>query len=988
MRLPRRPRLLLPVAIALIAIVAFFFLFAGIFTDYLWYDSVDYTAVFSGVIVTQILLFVVGAVVMVGIVGGNMLLAYRMRPMFGPGMFGGASGADRYRMALDPHRKLIFLIGIAVLALFAGSSFGGQWKTWLEFVNAVPFGETDAQFKEDLSFFMFTYPFIRMVLNFLFTAVVLSAVMAAIVHYLYGGFRLQSPGVHASRAARAHLSVLLGVFVLLKAVAYWYDRYGLVFSDRGFVHGASYTDVNAVLPAKTILAIIALICAALFFAGVIRPGGMLPGVAFGLLVLSAILIGGVYPALVQQFQVKPNEQAREKTFIARNIEATRKAYGIKDSEVIPYDAQGEANNANVSADSSVSGVRLLDPNLVGKTYQQKQRIRGFYDFPDKLDVDRYPDPQTGNMRDTVVAVRELSGPPAEQDNWINRHLVYTHGYGFVAAPGNEVDAEGLPNFTAKDMPVTGPLVDQTKLTETRIYFGEHPSGSEYSVVGGDRNQELDYPFSENNGTGTGQKNTTYTGKGGVPVGSFFNRMLYAAKYGEINLLLSGDISDKSKILYERDPARRIAKVAPFLSLDNNAYPAIVDGRVVWIVDAYTTSNAYPYSESKSLEAMTRDTVTDPRLVVQQPRDQINYMRNSVKATVDAYDGTVNLYTWDESDPILKTWTNAFPGVIKPKNEISDSLEQHLRYPEALFKVQRDVLSRYHIEDPDAFYSGQDFWNVPNDPSGGDVKQPPYYLSVKMPGSPNPSFSLTTTFVPRQGPNLAAFMAVNATPGDDYGKLRILRMPSNTTVAGPGQVQNNFQNKFSGELNVLGLGQSKVRYGNLLTLPFAGGLIYIEPVYVEIAGGSGQEPYPILRRVLVGYGSKVGSANTLEDALKQVFADAGRLPTTPDNGQPNQPDQPDTPQQPNLSEEQLAKAIDDAQAAYDEAQAALAKDPPDWVAYGNAQKKLADALKKLEGVSLPNATPTATPSPTASATPSPSGTPSPSATPSASPSPSS
>ncbi|GAA3130128.1 UPF0182 family protein [Planomonospora alba] len=968
---------MLPVAIAVIALVAFFFLFSGVFTDYLWYDSVDYTEVFSGVVVTQIVLFIVGALLMVGIVGGNMLLAYRTRPMFGPGMFGGASGADRYRMALDPHRKMIFLVGMAILALFTGSSFANQWKTWLEFVNATPFNENDALFGMDISFFMFTYPFIRMVLNFLFTAVILSAAMATIVHYLYGGFRLQSPGVHASRAARVHLSVLLGVFVLLKAIAYWVDRYGLVFSERGFVHGASYTDVSAVLPAKTILAIIALICAALFFAGIVRPGGMLPGVAFGLLVLSAILIGGVYPALVQQFQVKPNEQAREQVYIKRNIDATRKAYDVADAEVIDYAAQGDASKANVTADTSISGVRLLDPNLISETYQQKQRIRGFYDFHDPLDVDRYPD-ASGNMRDTVVAVRELTGPPPEQDNWINRHLVYTHGYGFVAAPGNEVDAEGLPNFTAKDMPVTGPLVQQTGLKESRIYYGESETAPEYVIVGGDKEQELDYPGSGN----TGQKNTTYTGKGGVPVGSFFNRLLYAAKYGEINMLLSGDVNEKSKILYVRDPAERVAKVAPFLSLDNNAYPAIVDGRVVWIIDAYTTSNAYPYSTSRSLEEMTRDTATDPRLAVQQPRDRINYMRNSVKAVVDAYDGTVRLYAWDEQDPILQTWRKAFPGTLKPKTEMSAQLLQHVRYPEALFKVQRDVLSRYHITDPNAFYGGQDFWNVPNDPSSGErnIKQPPYYLSVKMPGTDTPSFSLTTTFVPRQGPNLAAFMAVNATAGDDYGKMRILRMPSNTTVAGPGQVQNNFQNKFSGELNVLGLGQSKVRYGNLLTLPFADGLIYVEPVYVEIQAASGQEPYPILRRVLVGYGSKVGSGDTLEEALKQVFGEGVQQPVAPDEGKPDTPEEGTG--QPAAGTD-LARAISEAQDAYTAAQDALAKNPPDWQAYGDAQEKLRAALDKLKGAA-PAEGPAATPSPTPTGTPSPTPSPATTATPSPSP----
>lgn len=963
MRLPRRPRLLLPVAIALVVIVAFFFLFAGIYTDYLWFDAVRFTTVFSGVMLTEIILFFVGALLMVGIVGGNMLLAFRMRPMFGPAMFGGGSGADRYRMALDPHRKLIFIVGMAVLALFAGSSFAGQWKTWLQFVNGETFGKVDDLFKMDISFFVFDYPFIRMVLNFLFTAVVISAILAAITHYLYGGFRLQSPGVHASRAARAHLSVLLGVFVLLKAIAYWIDRFGLVFSDRGFVNGASYTDVNAVLPAKTILAIIALICAALFFAGVIRPGGMLPGVSFGLLVLSAILIGGVYPALVEQFQVKPNQQGKESAYIARNIEATRQAYNIDGTEVSDYKAEADPTKVNVNGDVSVSGVRLLDPALVSKTFEQTQRIRGFYGFPDQLDVDRYTD-ATGQERDHVVGVRELIGPPTEQNNWINEHLVYTHGYGFVAAPGNVVDSGGLPNYDAKDMPVTGSLVTDTKLKEARVYFGEHPAATDYVIAGGNPKtpQELDYPESG----GTGQQNTTYTGSGGVSVGSFFNRLIYAAKYGEKNILLSGDINDASKILYVRNPRERIQKVAPFLTLDANAYPAIVDGRIVWIVDGYTTTNDYPYSQSESLDQMTRDRSTDTRAIAQQPRDKINYIRNSVKATVDAYDGTVSLYGWDNNDPLLKTWAKAFPGIIKPASAMSEDLRNHIRYPEDLFKVQRYTLSRYHIEDANAFYSGQDFWNVPNDPSQGDqtIKQPPYYLTTTMPGG-KPTFSLTTTFVPRQGPNLAAFMAVDATAGDDYGKLRILRMPSNTAIPGPGQAQNNFQNKFSGELGPLGLGQANVRYGNLLTLPYANGLIYIEPVYVQTKAGTGQEPYPILRRVLVAFGNKVGSGDTLAAALAQVFGEGQQTVTPPETNTNNPP------------VTASAKAIADAQKAFDDAQKALQANPPNWEEYGKAQKRLQDALKAMETASTQPAA-SASPSPSASPSVSPSVSPSPSA----------
>ncbi|MFF3665341.1 UPF0182 family membrane protein [Microtetraspora malaysiensis] len=959
MRLPRRPRLLIPVVVALAAIVVSFFIFTAIYTDFLWYESVDFSSVFSTMLVTQILLFVVGAALMVVIVGGNVALAHRVRPMFGPGMFGSPQGADRYRLAVDPHRKVFFLIGLGVLGLFTGSSTAGQWKTWLLFLNSSSFGAKDPLFGRDVSFFMFIVPFLRMTLSFLFTAVILSIITAAIVHYLYGGFRIASPGgVHASRAARVHLSVLLGVFVLLKAVAYFLDRYDLVYSTRGIVDGASYTDVNAVLPAKGILAVIALICALIFFAGVVRPGGMWPGAAFGLMVLSAILIGSVYPVLVEQFQVRPNQQGKEQLAISRNIAATREAYGVAGAKVETYDAQATPKQG-MSADETVSGVRLLDPTLVSKTFQQKQRIRGFYDFPEQLDVDRYKDAD-GVVRDHLVAVREMVGPPGDRNNWINRHLVYTHGYGFVGAPGSEVDSEGLPNFDAKDMPVSGSLVATAGLKEPRIYFGEKTH--DYAIVGGKKGMELDYPVDG----GTGQKDTSFEGKGGVPVGSFFNRLLYAAKYGEINMLLSGDIDDRSRIIYDRTPTERVAKVAPFLNLDSDPYPAIVNGRVVWIVDAYTTANEYPFSQSKSFQDMIRDTTTNPGLGAPQPRDQINYIRNSVKAVVDAYDGSVTLYEWDEKDPILKSWEKAFPGIIKPKNAIDSDLQQHLRYPEDLFKVQRDVLSRYHITNAQSFYGGQDFWNIPDDPSSGEknVKQPPYYLSVKMPGAEKSAFSLTTTFVPRANPNLAAFMAVDATAGDDPGALRILRMPANTTIMGPGQVQNAFTNKFSGELNILGLGKAQIIYGNLLTLPFGGGLVYVEPVYVQTAAGAGQEPYPILRRVLVMFGNRVGSADTLQQALDQVFGTTTSQPAKPE-------DKPGTkPEDKPAVDPGLTGVIERAQAAYDEAQKALSANPPDWGKYGDAQKRLSDALNELAEVQRNQ--PAATPSPTPSgAAPSPS-----------------
>jgi uncharacterized protein len=935
-----RSRLLLPVAAILAVLVLLFLVFTSVWTDLLWYRSVGFSAVYTTQLQTKVLLFLGAGLLVALAVGANMIIAYRTRPPYHT-LSMEQQSLERYRLAVEPYRKLIVVIGLGVLGLLTGSSAAGQWRLWLAFTHRTPFGIKDPQFGEDISFFVFTYPFLRLVLSYLFFTVVFSIVVAVVVHYLYGGLRLQSAGEKASPAARVHLSVLLGTFVLLKAVAYWFDRWGLAFSQRGVVTGPSFTDVNAVLPAKTILAVIAVICAVLFFANIWRRGAMLLGVSLGLLLLSAILVGTVYPALIQQFQVKPNEAGKEAPFIDRNIKATRSAYGVDRVEVTEnYTAQTTPARDELAKEAATtSGVRLLDPALVSKTYQQLQQIRGFYKFPDQLDIDRYPG-KDGRTHDTVVSVRELTGPPPQQDNWINRHLIYTHGYGFVAAPGNEVDPNGLPNFQAKDMPPTGPLVQQTRLSEPRVYFGEN--SPEYSIVGapkGSKPTELDYPESG----GSGQKNTTYLGNGGVPVGSLFNRLLYAVKYSEPNMLLSGSVNDKSRILYHRDPRERISRVAPFLTLDGNPYPAVVGGRIQWIVDAYTASDGFPYSELLSLGDATRDTATETQGIARQPRDQINYMRNSVKATVDAYSGEVTLYTWDDKDPILRTWKKAFPGTVKPQSAIKPELRQHLRYPNDLFKVQREILSRYHVTDAQAFYGGQDFWNIPNDPTNSrHVKQPPYYLSLKMPGDPAPAFSLTTTFVPRQRPNMAAFMAVDATPGPAYGRLRVLQLPGNTTIQGPGQAQNTFNAdaKLSTELNLLrGQGDATaVLNGNLLSLPFGGGFLYVQPVYVQAAQNAGQEPYPILKRVAVMFGNQVGFGPSLQDALNQVFKGAAPPTQPPPGGDSGEDAGALTPE--------MRAAISEAGDAYEAAQKALAKSPQDWQEYGRQQQRLKEALDRL------------------------------------------
>jgi uncharacterized membrane protein (UPF0182 family) len=563
-----------------------------------------------------------------------------------------------------------------------------------------------------------------------------------------------------------------------------------------------------------------------------------------------------------------------------------------------------------------------------------------------------------------VAVREIKGAPSGRSGWINEHLIYTHGYGFVAALGNRVNDKGEPVFVAKDIPQSG----QSSVSpgQPRIYFGQNSPS--YSIVH-TKQAEFDYPDSSSS---AGQQNFTYSGSGGVPIGSFFRRLLYATKYKDTNLLLSGAVTHDSRILYDRDPRQRVQKVAPWLTLDGSPYPAVVNNHIVWIVDGYTTSDAYPYSERMSLGDATSDTITETRsTVAKQANDQINYMRNSVKATVDAYDGTVRLYQWDDSDPIVNTWKKAFPGTVLPRSAMPASLVAHLRYPSDLFKVQRRILARYHVQDAGAFYGGQDFWEVPQDPTAKGKTQPPYYVSLRMPDQAQPSFSLMTDFTPRGRPNLAAYLSADAdASGSSYGTLRILQVrPANgqDLIPGPGQVQNKFESDAAVKdvLNKLRLGGTQTILGNMLTLPFAGGFLYVEPIYAQASAGAEQEPYPILQQVLVMYGSNIGYGTNLQDALSKIFTSAPSSSSSSSSagGGVQQPPTTSGP----VSED-VKKAIAAAQKAFTDGQAALKKG--DWVAYGKAQQALQTALQQLataEKASTPKPTtgPSVSPSPSAS-----------------------
>jgi uncharacterized membrane protein (UPF0182 family) len=958
---------------------------ASIWTDVLWFAQLGYTEVFRTRLLTQVLLFLVGGLLTAGAVFASMVLAYRSRPIYAPIAVETAS-LDRYRESLEPLRKLVTIGVPAALGLFAGSAASQRWQTFLLWWNGSSFGRKDAQFGLDVSFFVFTLPWLQFITGLLTMITFLAGLAAVVTHYLYGGLRLQGPGPRLTPVARMQLAGTAAVFLLLRAVDFWLGRYALTTKQQssqttGQITGLSYTDAEATLNARGVLAAIAVIIAILFVvAAFVDRWSMLPLYGLVLLVISAILIGGIYPAVIQRFRVTPSPQQFELKYIQRNIDATRAAYGLDTVQAQRYSAKTEATQQDLRNNAAtIPGIRLLDPARVSDTYKQLQQNKQYYQFADALDVDRY---RVGNtVRDTVVAVRELnlSGVPANRRSWFNNHFVYTHGYGLVGAYGNEETASGAPVFVE-----TGTAAKDSGLGtyEPRIYFGEN--SPDYSIVGartgGPATPTLDYPDAGNP--------TSYAGTGGVAVGSFWRKVLFAMKFREQNILLSEGVTSNSRIMFDRNPRERVAKVAPYLTLDGDPYPTVVDGRIVWIIDGYTTTNRYPYSDLMALDEATNDSITaSAQSVAALARQQVNYMRNSVKATVDAYDGKVTLYAWDEQDPVLQAWRKVFPTSIKPLASVGAGLMSHLRYPEDLFKVQRALLARYHVTDAGSFFSAGDFWQVAPEPTtpSGTTRQPPYYLSIQMPGQDEPRFSLTSTFIPPQGGRntLKGFLAVDADAGntagkkrEGYGTLRLLQLP-NDAIKGPGQMQNDFNAnpRVQNELALLrggATGASTVENGNMLTLPLAGGLMYVQPVYVR---GRGETSYPLLQRVLVGYGQRIGFAATLPEALNEVFgtgASGGTGGSTGGTGgSPSPGASPGASPTAASAQAALQDALADALQAVKDSESALAAG--DFTKYGEAQRRLKDAVQRAsEAQSRLGTTSSGATAPSPSPSPSPTG----------------
>ncbi|MEJ4092534.1 UPF0182 family protein [Corynebacterium accolens] len=895
----KRPPKVAAIIAAIIAVLLFFGpMLVGMYTDWRWFGSIDYRSVFTTAIIARIVLFIIFGLVAAAVVWAAGFFAWRGRPD-SLDMGDLNSPVYQYRQSIEKSMGVLFKVIPAIVGIIAGFIGQSHWRDVMLFLNGQDFGVQDPQFHHDLGFYAFSLPVLQMVVSTLSILLVLAFLIALFGHYILGGIRIgnKAAGVRGSisRSARLQLAITAGLWMVAQVAGYWLERYGLLYSEHDLFTGGSYTDIHAYLPAKIILMIIGVFVAIALFMAIVIKDLRIPGLAVVLMLASSLIIGQAWPLLMERFSVQPNRQAKENESIARNIEATRYAYGLTDDHVTykeNWDGDNVSDDKVASDNATINNLRLLDPEILSPTFTQMQQLKNFYGFPETLSMDRYE--IDGKMRDFVVAARELD--PNElrenQSDWINRHTVYTHGNGFVAAQANTVDEVardagsargGYPIFTVSDLQTQagesegeGETQDAEKslgikVDQPRIYYGPVIASAadnlDYAITGTTGENPVEYD--------TDSTNYTYDGEGGVEIGNLFDRTMYAAKYRELNFLLSDRVGSESKLLYDRDPRERVEKVAPWLTTDSATYPAVIDGHLKWIVDGYTTLDSLPYSQRASLSDATQDALNPDGTTQRLVNDRVGYIRNSVKATVDAYDGSVDLYEFDKEDPVLNAWEGVFPDVVKPESEISDELREHFRYPEDMFKVQRDLLARYHVDDPNVFFNNDAFWSVPNDPTAEesrDLNQPPYYVMAADPETGDPSFQLTTSYRGLNREFLSAHMAVSSDP-DTYGDITVRVLPTNTQTQGPKQAQDAMMSSDQvARDRTLWEGTNDLHNGNLLALPVGGGeILYLEPIYSQRKDQA--SAFPKLLRVLVSYKGRVGYAPTIGDALEQVGIDA-------------------------------------------------------------------------------------------------------------------
>ncbi|MFU0533838.1 UPF0182 family protein [Gardnerella pickettii] len=981
------------IVVAIAFICSIIFGFSTFITDCMWYAQLGFESVIWIQLAAKIGVWALYALLMAAFGYLSAYIAIKKRPGSEDGVYVKEKGN-----ILDTKKGISSKLAMhvaGVVSLIVGAVFGMQfynhWVQILLMFNYQSFGIKDPQFGFDNGFYVFALPGLRLFTRAFIVLLAVSLLFSVITNALMGAVRITLPvdgkGIFSiTKSARRQISAWFMLVIIFWSVLQILDVFAIVNLDGSKITGGSYTDMNAGVPSSIAMAVITLIVGIVITAWLLKSHALngnvkigtrfvvavkawrTPAIAVASLVVCAMVLSFAWPALLQRFKVAPNAQELEATYIQRNIDATKFAYGLNNVKKESYNATSEGKSGALAKEAeSTAQIRLLDPQVTSPTFRQLQQSKQYYTFADTLSVDKYD--IDGVSQDTVIAARELDLAGNDNRNWVNDHTVYTHGYGVVAAYGNKVTADGQPQFMEYGIPTQGKLT-KLKKYEPRIYFS--PNAPKYSIVGSTKGSapwEFDYP------TGSNGALTTFKGNGGPSVGNFFSKLLHAIRFESDQILFSDRVTANSQILYDRDPKTRVSKVAPYLTLDGRVYPAVVDGRVKWIVDGYTTSDSYPYSQMTDFGQVTQDsTTTTSRSIKGLTNQRANYIRNSVKATVDAYDGSVDLYVWDKKDPVIKAWRSIFPGHYHDISKISGDLMSHIRYPESLFKVQRHLLAKYHVDSASQFFSGEDFWQTPVDPTESqslqreDILQPPYYLTLQTRGANKPVFSLVSTYIPAGRSTreiLTGFLSVNSDAGnvagkvsENYGQLRLQELPKVSNVPGPGQAQNNFNANanVSKELNLLESGSTKVKRGNLLTLPLGGGLVYVEPVYVQ---SSGSTSYPLLKKVLVAFGDQVGFADTLDEALNQVFggnsgANAGDASNNSGvNNIASNPKQKDsTKNSENGNKNANAKVGADfsakAKMALKRAAQALkdsdaAMKSGDWQAYGKAQKELSDAI---------------------------------------------
>lgn len=878
------------------------------YTDWLWFSSIEYLSVFKTIFFTNIwiklgiMLFFAVFVFINLLITKKEILDYKQREEDVEYIDDPLADQRNSFLELVNSRNLTWVfLGISILvSLLFGSISSDVWRIVKEFLNSTPFNITDPIFNNDIGFYVFELPFYKFIYQLLTILLVVSGVLSAAIYLFINSKQLLTQNITQDSRAKYHLSVLVALFMLLKAWGYLLSRYDLLYSTRGVAFGASYTDVNASLFALNVLAVLAALVAVFMIINIFTRNLKLVFGGIIVLLVISILLGSIYPQIIQQFNVEPNELTKERPYIKHNIQMTKEAYNLDEIEESPYPVQGKLRYEDIENNpETISNIRLWDSRPLKSTYSQLQEMRLYYNFAD-IDIDRYE--IDGEYRQVMLSPRELNQNqlPSRASTWINRKLKYTHGFGVAMNLANRVSPEGLPDFLIKNIPPESET--DLNITEPRIYYGEQTNNY---VVANNQEQEFDYPMGDQNAY------NTYQGSGGVQLDSIIKRLAFASRFSSAKMILNGDINSESRLLFYRNIQERVNKIAPFLSYDSDPYMVIGDdGKLYWMQDAYTTTNMYPYSEPYN--------------------NSLNYIRNSVKVVIDAYTGEVNFYIIDESDPLAQTYSKIFPELFKPFAEMSDDLKNHIRYPEDLFKIQTQLYSTYHMNDPTVFYNKEDLWKIPTEKLAGDtVEMQPYYTIMQLPEHEEEEFLLMQPFTPNRKNNMISWLAARSDQ-EDYGKLLLYKFPKQRLIYGPMQIESRIdQNStISRQLSLWDQKGSRVIRGNLLVIPIEDSILYVEPIYLQ----SDQSDLPEMKRVVVSDGNRVVMGRNLDLAFAKLF-----------EGEAEAPD---------LPEEEIEQEIigvqdltERALELYNEAQTNLQEG--NWTEYGEAIEELRSILEDLK-----------------------------------------